>query len=128
MAGAELSGLDALIAKVRRAKDFVASAAPAAAEAMQAALRATASAGTSPDGTAWPQRKKDGGNALPDAADAITVRAVGTVLVARIAFPYSIHNNGKGHAPQRQILPSGEMPTSVAEAIKQSLIDSWNAR
>ncbi len=121
----DLSGLDALIAKLRRSRDFVRQAAPAAAAAMQDALRATAAAGTTPDGAAWEPRKKDGARALAKAASAITVRAVGTVLLAKLPFPYSMHDAGHGHAPKRQILPSGSPPAAVLEAIKGALVAAW---
>lgn len=123
---ADLSGLDALIAKVRRTHDFIVRAAPAAAKAVEAELRATAAAGTTPDGTAWAERKK-GGRAMANAAEAITVKAVGTVLLARLRFPESIHHKGKTNEPPRQILPNGEIPARVAEALKRSLIASWEA-
>lgn len=127
MAEVDLSALDALISKLRRSREFIVSAAPAAAEAMQAALRATAAAGESPDGAAWAPRKKDGGRALANAANKIVVRAVGSVLLARIGWPESLHNDGTKTIPQRQILPSGEMPPAVATAVKDSLIESWKA-
>ncbi len=124
---ANTAGLDALIGKLRRMHDFVVSAAPAAAKAMADELKASASSGTSPDGSAWAPRRKDGAAALAGAAAAITVNAVGTSLVARLGFPYSMHTAGKGHAVARQILPVGAIPARVAAAIKQSLIASWEA-
>ncbi len=124
---ADLAGLDGLISKLRRSREFIARAAPAAAEAMAAELRATAAAGTSPDGTPWAPRK-DGGRALANAAAAITVRAVGTVLLARAQHPYGIHNAGAGKTlPRRQVLPRGGIPPRVAEAIKRALVGSWEA-
>ena len=126
MADVDLSQLDALIARLRRSREFLARAAPAAAEAMQAELRASASAGTSPEGAAWAE-KKGGGRALPNAASAITVKAVGTILLGRLVFPYTLHNIGKGNAPQRQVIPAGAMPPRVLAAIKRALIAAWEA-
>lgn len=125
---ADTSGLDALIAKVRGTRAFIRSAAPEVAEAMGAELRATAQAGTSSSGQAWAPRKKDGAPALAKAADGITVSAAGSVVQAKLAFPYSIHSMGKGHAPRREILPVGEIPARVASAIKAKLIELWGAQ
>lgn len=124
----DLTPLDNLIARLRRSKDFVARAAPAAAAAVEGVLRATASAGTSPDGAAWEPRVRDGGRALPKAAGAITCKAVGTVLLAKLAFPYSLHDQGQGHAVKRQIMPHGSAPPAVMDAIKRALIDAWRAQ
>lgn len=121
----DLAALDALITKLRTARSFLQRAAPVAAQAMLGALQATADAGTTPRGQSWPARAKDGGRALAKASAAITVRAVGTFLLARLAFPETIHNAGTTRIPRRQILPSGEMPPAVAEALKNSLIASW---
>jgi hypothetical protein len=123
---ADTSALDALITRLRRSHQFVTTAAPAAAEAMAAALRAAAASGASPDGAAWAEKKK-GGRALVNAAAKIVVRAVGTVLLARIGFPESVHNVGTKVTPKRQILPTS-MPPAVAEAIKRSLIASWESQ
>jgi len=122
----DLTALDNLIAKIRGARDFLVRAAPAAAAAMGDALRATASAGQTPEGQAWAPKKKGGGKALAGAAAAIKIRAVGTVLIASIGMPEAIHNAGKRNTPARKILPT-ELPPIVADAIKQSLIETWES-
>lgn len=124
MADPDLSKLDRLIASLRGARGFLVRAAPAVAKAVEAELRATAAAGTTPDGAAWAP-KKDGGRALANAAAAISVRAVGTVILARLRFPESIHHKGTKRLPKRQILPEGELPANVAEAIKRTLVREW---
>jgi hypothetical protein len=118
--------LDTLITKLRRSKAFVQAAAPAAAKAMGDALKETVSAGETPDGTPWVP-KKDGGAPLVNAASKITVKSVGTVLVAVIPKIEAIHNQGTRRIPARQILPKGGIPPAIAAAIKQSIIAAWEA-
>lgn len=128
MSDPDLSSLDGLIRKLRQARGFLVKAAPAAAAAMQGALRATAAAGTAPDGSPWAPRKRDGGRALAGAASAITVRPVGTVLLAKLRFPEVIHDAGNPPIlPRRQIIPHGALPETVMQAIKDALIEAWRS-
>jgi hypothetical protein len=129
MASTDLSALDALIRKLRRTRAFVLEAAPACAAAVAAELRASAAAGTTPDGASWAPRKADGARALPDAASSITVKTVGSVVLATVGYPYVFHNNATvgGSTPRRQILPSGALPAALAQAIRRTLIAAWEA-
>jgi hypothetical protein len=124
----DLSELDALITKLRRSKQWIESAAPAAAEAVSAELKATASAGTTPDGTPWAPRKKDGGKPLAGAAGAIESRAVGSVILTRITDKvHALHNVGNAAGRvRREIIPRA-MPARIAAAIRKSLLASWEA-
>lgn len=83
-------------------------------------LRRTASAGTTPDGTPWPERK-EGGRALAGAADALTVTAAGNRVLAVVSGPEAIHNYGNKKDPKRQILPT-LIPPTLAGKLKREAI------
>jgi hypothetical protein len=72
----DFSALDDLIAKVQRLGELPALA-ELAAPLVEAAVRGTAAAGTSPDGTPWPPRRSDGARALQNAAESVKAVAVG---------------------------------------------------
>ncbi len=79
------------------------------------ALRATARAGTSPDGKPWPPTV-EGRRALPDAAAAIVVQRDGAQLTASIGPPYSYQ--------KRQILPEGTTPR-ISAVLTESAEAEW---
>jgi hypothetical protein len=91
-----------------------------AAPLVEAALKATAAAGTDPDGKAW-KPKKDGGRALPDAADAVSVTTNGKVLTITVTG---------GEAAQqsfriRQLLPKKKLPKAVLDALREGARRAW---
>lgn len=90
------------------------------------AVKATAEAGTTPDGTPWEPRK-DGGRALANAAAALSTRAVGDVVQVTLRAPEAIHNFGTGHVPRRQILPDGGagIPQNVADALDRACTEGF---
>ena len=75
--------MDAMIAKLEALPGMVGRAAPAVAEALDAELQRNIAAGVGPDGTPW-RATKDGREPLVSAGDALTVKAVGTVVLARL--------------------------------------------
>lgn len=77
-----LEDLDGIIASVRKLGD-VDAIAKTAAPLVEAAVKRTAAAGTSPDGTPWPPRK-DGKPALANAAAAVEAVAIGPVVQVRL--------------------------------------------
>ena len=95
--------------------------APVGAAKLDTLLRENISAGVGPDGKAWPLRQ-DGGKALPDAGDHLTVRAVGTVILARLEGPPALHHLGiaRGRVV-RQIIPTKAAPQPVLDAITAAL-------
>lgn len=70
-----------------------------------------------PDGRRWP-RTRDGRRALRNAKRALSVKAVGNVVIARLTGHHARHNVGavKGGV-RRQILPSGGLPDAFTRAI-----------
>ena len=116
--------LDGMIAKLRAlGKNATHEAAKEAAPLVLAAAKATAAAGTDPYGKAWPE-KKDGGRALPNAAEHIAVQIVdlgveGAQVQLKTTGPYTINHYRK--KPRRQILPiAGEpVPDAIADAMRE---------
>lgn len=126
--GDGLDELDRMIEGLRRLKGMPEKVAARAAAPVQAALRATTAAGTAPDGTPWPARKKDGGRALANAAEATTVTAHGRALVMRVTGPEAIHHKGTGtgRIPRRPQLPDGDVPPRIVAAIKGAAAEVWD--
>jgi hypothetical protein len=96
---------------------FLEDAARDAAPLVDEAIKASARAGRSPDGTAWPARKKDGAPALQHVADQISTRAVGQIVVTTLTGPAVFSNYGAG-MPRRQVIPDSgvSIPDSVRVA------------
>lgn len=94
---------------------------PPAASATEASLKATASAGTSPDGVPWAPTKT-GERALENAADEITVRVAGeTIIVELKGNSVWWHYGTRGVAP-RQVIPVRGIPLKLGQAIRAGLI------
>lgn len=98
--------------------------APEGAKKLDEVLRANIAAGVAPDGSAWPLRQ-DGGQALQHAGDALEVKALDTVILARLTGPTALHHLGKarGHV-QRRILPTKFAPQPVVVAITDLLAEA----
>lgn len=111
--------LDELRAKFAALEVLPAEVAKLAAPLVEEALRATAREGTAPDGTPW-QKKKGGGDPLVHAADHISTRAVGTVVLSTLSGVDVFHNYGAG-VPRRPILPDpGTIPPKVEAALRKA--------
>ncbi len=121
MAGADI--LSGLADRIRGIAGAGSAIAREAAPGVLAAAKATAAAGTTPDGVPWAPRKSDGGRALAKAADAITVSTAEDVVFLEIHDHHVEHNfkRGPGYEPRR-ILPdvkAGEaLPKSYVAAIR----------
>lgn len=113
--------LDEMIASFRQMSQLPERVAERVAPALEAKLKATASAGTSPDGKPWAP-KKDGGRAMPNAAQAISVRAIGPTVRVTLSGPEVFHHYGRGSTEvRRPIIPdSGAgMPPVVADILEE---------
>lgn len=120
--------LDAMIAAIRRVGVLPATVAKRAVDPVLAELRASAAAGTSPDGQAWAP-KKDGGRALENASQAVAVKASGTVITASLVGTstgdvkvQAIQHYGTKRIPARPILPmsGGGIPERIRAAILET--------
>jgi hypothetical protein len=122
----DFAALDKMIATARSMATLAQDAAPLAARHVESSLRATAAAGQAPDGTAWPD-KKDGGRALKNAAAAITVQAIGTVILIVLRGHHVYHHFGAG-VPRRPIIPQGSMPKRLGNAVRLGFVQPWRKR
>jgi hypothetical protein len=120
--GAGLTEIDAMLAKLRALPGMAERSAPEIAKALDGEIRRTIAAGTSPDGTPW-KPTKDGRAPLRNAGEALTTRAIGTVVLARLDGVEARHHLGairgssKSNWLARPILPSNRIPTPVTTAI-----------
>jgi len=125
MATGDFSALDRMIASLRSLSTLPKDAAAAGAPLVEAELRATAAAGQAPDGTPWAPRKKDGGRAMANAANAITVRAVGTTILITLRGPEVYHHFGAAGKPPRRVIPMGSMPKRIGDAVRLGFVQPW---
>jgi len=95
---------------------------------VDAAVKATAAAGTDPNGKPWAPRK-DGGRALVNAAAAISTKALGPVVQVTLTGPEVIHHFGDSRVPRRQIIPDGAagIPKGVGDALDRAAADAFAA-
>jgi len=112
-----VSGLDDMIAAVRKLATIGDDAARIAAPLVDEAIKSTVRAGTDPDGHAW-KPKKNGSAPLVHAADHIATTSVGRIVRSTLTGPEVFHNYGAG-VPRRQILPDpGTIPPAVGKALQ----------
>jgi len=93
---------------------------PAIGKAILAAVQATASAGTTPEGVAWAP-KQAGGQALASAPGKITLTTATGKISLALAGPIALHHKGwvRG-GTRRQVLPVGNMPAAIEAAAKKA--------
>lgn len=113
--------MTAWIDRLRRLPGFVSAAAPELAVSMEQMIARQIALGQGPDGSPWPITK-EGTQALRGAAAALSVRAIGTVLLAKLTGHEVYHHYGTKRLPKRQILPSGDLPETIAEAFRRGLV------
>lgn len=94
---------------------------PLVRDAVEAELRRQIMAGADPSGTPWKLRK-DGEKALQTAAKYLKVTAKGNFIVISVTGPIARHHIGavKG-GTKRQVIPSGEIPTRLAEVVRKAV-------
>lgn len=113
--------LDEHIRRIRQLPELVDRAAPDIAKAVERELQAQIRRGETPSGRSWKPRA-DGGAALFNAGKALTVRAVGKVIVARLTGPEARHHLGAVRGGiRRQILPTRTIPADMADGIRETL-------
>jgi len=117
-----MPGLEEMIASLRSLDELPTRTAELAAPALERALKATAAAGTSPDGQAW-AAKKTGGRAMTNAAKAISVKALGPVVRVTLDGPEVFHHFGKGSSEvRRPVIPDGGagIPDVVGKVLEEA--------
>jgi hypothetical protein len=121
----DFPALDSMIESVRAAGRLIEDAAPEVAKAVEAQLRSTAAAGQSPNGTPWAPKKKGGGRALVNAAGAISVAAIGSVILVKLVGKTVFHHFGAQGKPRRQVIPVGTMPKQLGNAVRLGFVPVW---
>ena len=120
-----MSGLEEMIAAQRMmGRRLAERTAEIAAPLLEARLKASAAAGTSPDGQPWAARK-DGGRAMANAAKAISVKAIGDVVRVTLDGPEVFWHYGARGAPRRPVIPDGGGPMS---RLVQTVLDEASAK
>jgi hypothetical protein len=115
------------IERIRRVAGLPKIVAPALARALELELVSTAERGLAPDGTPWIPTE-DGRKPLRNVAANLTVRAIGTVVVAVLGAPDAAHHRGsvKG-GKRRQVLPSSKLPSSIVRAFERVAGEGFHA-
>jgi hypothetical protein len=108
------------IVKRLRAFGLAASMATEAVPLVEAAVKATAAAGTDPYGEPW-RPKKDGGRALPDAADAVSVESNGKIIRITVRGGEAAQNR----YGVRRLLPRRKLPKAILEALREGARRAW---
>lgn len=114
---------ESLRSMIRRLRAFGqgAEVAREAAPLIEQALKATAAAGTDPDGKPW-KSKKDGSRALPDAADALTVTPGAMLVTIRVRGGEAVQNR----FGFRRMLPRRkQIPKAIYAALREGAARAW---
>jgi len=108
-------------ARLRSLKTLPEDVARQAAPLIEEVVKENAAAGVTPDGKPWPT-KKDGTRALPNAASAVTAKAVGALVVVKLVGAYVFHQLFKADDRRREILPEGGagVPPRIAEKLREA--------
>jgi hypothetical protein len=102
------------IERIRALGDLPELVAPDVARELELQIDANIAAGRAPSGTPWKLTAK-GKVPLRRAAAAVTVRALGPVVIARVTGPEAKHHLGKAAGRiRRQILPGRNSRTTLA--------------
>jgi hypothetical protein len=120
------AALTAMVAMLRKLGALPGTAARLAAPRIEVEVKKTAAAGTTPEGKSWAP-KKSGGQALMNAAAALSARAVGTAVVVSLKGVEVLHNFGSPRLPARQILPEGGagIPPNIVRALHEAAADAF---
>jgi hypothetical protein len=106
------------IDRVRSLGELPEAIAAEAATELDRQLRQQIAAGQGPDGKPW-QPTADGRTPLRNAGDGLTVRAVGSVVLARLTGSAVRHHLGTARGRiKRQVLPSARMPQRMTATLR----------
>lgn len=128
--GAGLETLDEWIGRLRSMPEMVNASAQQLVPVVRADIDRAIAEGRSVDGRKW-LPKKDGGRALVNAAKAVMVEARKNVILITLTGPEVFHQFGTKRIPARPIIPSGNLPDRIGNAIRKGLVDmgiEWMTR
>jgi|GEM_PF-1874951 len=125
--GAAFAEMQGWIDKVNTLGALPSEIAKDVAPVLDAEIRKNISAGVDPEGKPW-QLTKDGKKPLTNAGAALTVRAISSVVQAKLEGHVALHHLGAARGNvRRQILPSSRLPQPMTEAVKAVSIKRFNA-
>jgi hypothetical protein len=122
-----VGGLEEMIDRARSLQGLHELAASKAAKKLAQALKATAAAGTTPDGKGWAPTKA-GGRAMAGAAGHVRVMALGPVVRVVLDGFEVYHHYGKGKTEvRRQVIPDAGagVPELVARIVKEAADEAF---
>lgn len=126
MGSSGFAQLDEMVAACRAAGRLATDAAPEVARSVEASLKASAAAGTTPTGEPWSSRKRDGGRAMAGAASAVSARSIGSVVLIKLTGPEVFHHFGSPPSkPSRQVIPVGSLPAKLGNAVRLGFVTPW---
>lgn len=108
-------------------KVFVSGSAPIVAKAIDKEIAKQIDASEGPDGKPW-KPTKAGTAPLQNASEAVTVKAIGKVVLVKVVDVEARHHLGavKGKV-KREIIPTGAIPTPITRAITRVLTGEFHA-
>lgn len=116
------AALQAQIDRLRALGTVARDVAPEVAAALRAQLERNIAAAVGPDGEAW-QRNADGSKPLRTAARALTVRAIGSVVLATLTGHVAMHHLGTAAGRiRRRILPTRKLNAPMIAAIREAIV------
>jgi hypothetical protein len=119
------ASFNVMLERLRKLPELGTQAAPSVANAVRGQLERSIASGSTPDGKAW-EKTKDGKQPLATAAKALAVVAVGATVFARLTGHIARHHLGRARGGVvRQILPTEEIPSEMAKAIKAVLVEEF---
>lgn len=126
-----VDALNEAIATLRGLGEIPTRAAAIAAPLLEAAAKKQAASGIDPSGRPWAPRKKDGGRALANAAEAVRAEVTGDVVEIVVDGPEYFHQTAKegGAMPRRQIIPDvgDPLPPTYQAALDEAADEAFNA-
>jgi hypothetical protein len=125
--GQAFAELQRWIDQINTLGDLPSEVAKEIAPVLDAKIKQNISAGVDPEGKPWPLTKT-GEKALANAGAALMVRAISSVVQAKLEGHVALHHLGaaKGNV-RRQILPSSRLPQPMTEAVKEVAVKRFNA-
>ena len=120
-----LAQIGAMIRMLKDLGNLPSEVAPHVAAAVREQLEEQIASAQFPSGSPWPDTL-EGKKALRNAASALDVKAIGTVIVARLSGVEARHSVGavRGHV-QRQILPSSSRQLeAIGNAVSEVLLNA----
>lgn len=126
--GQAFAAMQGWIDRLNQLGDLPAEVAKDVAPALDAEIRKNISAGVDPEGKPW-LPTKDGKKPLANAGAALSVKAISSVVQAKLVGHVALHHLGaaKGNI-RRQLLPNARLPQPMTAAVKAVAVKRFEAK